>query len=205
MKLVGAIASPFVRKVRVVMAEKKIEYQFIQEDVWSPESTIQALNPLGKVPTLIMEDGGAVFDSRVICEYLDTVSPVHKLYPAGSRSRIEVKTWEALADGLCDAAILWRLEMTQRPPEQRSQKWLDRQMQKVHASLEAMATGLKGKTWCADSKYTLADIALGCALGYLDFRFPEIDWRASHPDLNTYATKILARAAFVETNPNQII
>ena len=138
MKLIGAITSPYVRKVRVVMAEKKLDYQFILEDVWSADTTIMTSNPLGKVPCLVMEGGEAVFDSRVIVEYLDTRSPVSRLIPEGSRERIEVRTWEALADGVLDAAILARLEATwaHRTAEQRSQAWIDRQLGKIHASLK---------------------------------------------------------------------
>ena len=112
MKLIGSNASPYVRKVRIVMAEKKLDYQFVQENVWADETGISKSNPLGKVPCLVMEGGEAVFDSRVIVEYLDTLSPVGKLIPAQGRERAEVKTWEALADGLVDAAILARLEAT---------------------------------------------------------------------------------------------
>ena len=90
MKLLGSLASPYVRKVRIVMAEKKLEYEFVLEDVWSPDSTITEANPLGKVPCLIMEDGGAMFDSRVIVEYLDTMSPVGKLIPGSGRERASV-------------------------------------------------------------------------------------------------------------------
>jgi glutathione S-transferase len=201
MKLIGAIGSPYVRKVRVVMAEKKIEFQFIPEDVWNTDTTISKLNPLGKVPTLIMEDGGAVFDSRVICEHLDTVSPLHKLMPPVGRSRIEVKTWEALADGLCDAAIAWRLENMMHPVEHVSQKWQDRQMKKIHDCLDAFALGIGSKNYCAEGKYTLADVAVGCALGYLDFRFSNIEWRTLHPNLAAYTQKLFARPAFIETMP----
>lgn len=112
MKLIGSPTSPYVRKVRVVLAEKKLDYRFQTEDVWSEETAINASNPLGKVPCLVMEGGEAVFDSRVIVEYLDTLSPVGRLIPAQGRERAEVKTWEALADGVLDAAILARLEAT---------------------------------------------------------------------------------------------
>jgi glutathione S-transferase len=201
LRLVGSLTSPYVRKVRIVMAEKRIECQLEQEDVWSPESNIQQSNPLGKVPCLIMEDGGAVFDSRVIVEYLDTMTPVAKLIPATGRERVEVRTWEALADGLLDAAIAVRLEQTQRPPEQQSQKWIDRQMGKVNAALEAMAHGADGKNWCHNNVYSLADIAVGCALGYLDFRFPQIDWRARHPSLDKLYAKLSSRQSFIDTAP----
>ena len=173
MKLIGAVTSPYVRKVRVVMAEKKLDYQFVMEDVWAAETTITESNPLGKVPCLVMEGGEALFDSRVIVEYLDTLSPVGKLIPAMGRERAEVKTWEALADGLLDAAILARLEANWagRSKAQRSQPWIDRQMHKIEACLKAMGQGLGDKPFCAGIHMSLADIAVGCALGYLDFRF----------------------------------
>ncbi len=201
LRLVASLTSPYVRKVRIVMAEKRIECQLDIEDVWSPESKIQESNPLGKVPCLIMEDGGAVFDSRVIVEYLDTMTPVAKLIPQAGRERVEVRTWEALADGLLDASILARLEQTQRPPEQQSQKWIGRQMGKVDASLEAMANGLENKNWCHNNAYSLADIAVGCALGYLDLRFAQIDWRGRYPSLEKLYTKLAARQSFIDTAP----
>src|SRR3954469_5147111 len=111
MKLIGSLTSPYVRKVRVVMAEKKLDFQFVQEDPWSSDAVMKS-NPLGKVPVLVMEGGEAVFDSRVIVEYIDTRSPVGKLIPDAGRERTEVRTWEALGDGLQDAAILARLEQT---------------------------------------------------------------------------------------------
>jgi glutathione S-transferase len=192
-----------VRKVRIVMAEKRIEYHLELEDVWSPESKIREFNPLGKVPCLIMEDGGAVFDSRVIVEYLDTMTPVSKLLPPSGRERAEVRTWEALGDGLVDAAILARLERTQRPREQQSQPWIERQMGKVNAGLAAMSRGLADKAWCNGHGYTVADIAAGCALGYLDFRFPEIGWRDAYPNLAKLYEKLAARPSFAETQPPQ--
>jgi glutathione S-transferase len=199
LRLIGSLTSPYVRKVRIVMAEKRIECDFVLEDVWAPGTTIQQANPLGKVPCLIMEDGGAVFDSRVIVEYLDTVTPVARLIPTDSRGRVEVRTWEALADGVNDAAILVRLERTQRPPEQQSEAWVERQMGKVNAALAAMSGGLADKPWCNGHGYSLADIAVGCALGYLDFRFPSIDWRGPYPNLAKLYEKLAARQSFIDT------
>ena len=203
MKLIGAITSPYVRKVRVVMAEKKLDYSFIAENVWAENSTIGESNPLGKVPCLIMEGGEALFDSRVIVEYLDTLSPVGKLIPSLGRERAEVKTWEALADGLLDAAILARLEATWdgRTKAQRSQAWIDRQLSKITASLKAMNKGLAEKPFCSGIHLSLADIAVGCALGYLEFRFPEIEWRADHANLAKLQDKLMLRASFLDTQP----
>lgn len=203
MKLIGSLTSPYVRKVRVVLAEKKLDYQFELEDVWSSDRII-ASNPLGKVPCLVMEGGEAVFDSRVIVEYVDTLSPVGRLIPERGRERAEVRTWEALADGVLDAAVAVRLEQTWsgRADGQRSQAWVERQMSKVHASLAAMNTGLADKPWCCNGNHlTLADVSVGCALSYLDFRFPQIDWRDSHANLLRLTDKLFTRASFIESQP----
>ncbi len=202
MKLIGSVSSPYVRKVRIVMAEKKLEYRFVEEDVWGSDA-ILAANPLGKVPCLVMEGGEAVFDSRVIVEYLDARSPLARLIPEPNRERTEVRTWEALADGILDALILARLEANWagRTAEQRSQAWIDRQMVKVNASLVAIATGVAAKPWCTGIHMTLADVAVGCALGYLDFRFPQVAWRAEHPNLAKLADKLNARQSFIDTAP----
>ena len=203
LKLIGATTSPYVRKVRIVMAEKKLDYAFVQENVWAADTTISHANPLGKVPCLIMEAGEALFDSRVIVEYLDILSPVGRLIPASGRERAEVKTWEALADGLLDASILARLEATWpgRTDEQRSQAWIDRQLGKVHDSLKAMSTGLGDKPFCSGIHLTLSDIAVGSALGYLDFRFPEINWRDAHPNLARLQDKLMQKQSFIDTIP----
>ncbi len=203
MKLIGSLTSPYVRKVRVVMAEKKLDYQFVLEDVWANGTNISESNPLGKVPCLVMEAGEAIFDSRVIVEYLDTLSPVGKLIPAQSRERVEVKTWEALADGMSDAGILARMEAVwvERPDAQRSQAWIDRQMGKVDASLKAMARGLAEKPYCSGIHLSLSDISVGCALGWLDFRFPEVAWRSSYPNLAKLQDKLMQRQSFIDTKP----
>ncbi|MDY7576782.1 glutathione S-transferase N-terminal domain-containing protein [Herbaspirillum sp. RTI4] len=201
MKLIASLASPYVRKVRIVMLEKKIDYELVLEDVWNEASTIQQFNPLGKVPCLMMDDGGAMFDSRVIVEYLDTLTPVGKLIPPNSRERAEVKCWEALADGLLDAAVLVRLEKTQRTVKQQSPVWLTRQWSKVDASLKAMSVGLGERAFCAGKNYTLADVAVGCALGWLSFRFPEVTWRDDYPELAKLFDKLSERPSFKETTP----
>ncbi|WP_077036207.1 glutathione S-transferase family protein [Pelomonas sp. KK5] len=206
MKLIGSLTSPYVRKVRVVMAEKKLDYQFVLEDVWGSDAILK-MNPLGKVPCLVMEGQdsitGAVFDSRVICEYVDTLSPVGKLIPERGRERTEVRTWEALADGVMDASILARLEQTWtgRADVERSSAWVERQMTKVHASIAAMGAGLGERNWCSGNHFSLADISVGCALSYMDFRFPSIDWRTAQPNLAKHYEKLAARQSFIDTEP----
>ncbi|MGK8888524.1 glutathione S-transferase family protein [Burkholderia gladioli] len=201
MKLIGSLSSPYVRKARIVLAEKKIDYKLELKNVWAADTTIHAANPLGKVPCLVMEDGAAVFDSRVICEYVDTLSPVGKLIPASGRERVEVRCWEALGDGVLDASVGIRIENVQRTPEQRSEAWIARQQRKIDDGLVAMSQGLGGKPWCAGNHYTLADVTLGCALGYLDFRMPELGWRERHPNLDKHYQKLSQRQTFIDTVP----
>ena len=202
MKLIGSLTSPYVRKVRIVMAEKKLDYQLELEDVWASDRISQS-NPLGKVPCLVMEGGEAMFDSRVIVEYMDTLSPVSRLIPERGRERAEGRTWEALADGVVDAAIAVRLEQTYagRTEAQRSTAWIDRNMGRIHAGIAAMSKGLGDKPYCAGIHLTLADIAVGCALSYIDFRFSHIDWRASHANLAKLSDKLALRASFIDTAP----
>jgi glutathione S-transferase len=206
MKLIGSTTSPYARKVRIVLAEKKLDYQFVLEDVWASDEILK-MNPLGKVPCLVMEGqdsiSGAMFDSRVIVEYLDGLSPVGKLIPERGRERAEVRSWEALADGVLDAAILVRLERTWagRSAEQRSDAWVQRQLGKVNSGLAAMATGLGEKAWCAGSHFSLADVALICCLDWLSFRFPELGWRDAYPNLARHADKLAARPSIADTVP----
>lgn len=204
MTLIGSPPSPFVRKVRVVLAEKKLDYKLVMENVWAEDTTIADINPLGQVPCLLLEGMPALFDSRVIVEYLDTLSPVGKLCGQTGRERAEIKTWEALADGLMDAAILARMEQVWpgRAEHERSANWVARQMHKVDAALATMSAGLAGKPHCAGGvQPSLADLAVGCALGYLDFRFPAIDWRARHPNLAQLQGRLMTRPSFLETVP----
>lgn len=201
MKLIGSLTSPYVRKVRIVFKEKKVEVDLELENVWAADTKIGATNPLGKVPCLIADDGEAIYDSRVIAEYADGLSPVSMLIPADNRERAVVKTWEALADGIMDAGILARLERTLRPAEQQSQTWYDRQMGKIDAALREMSEQLGENPWCHGNQMTLADIAVGCAIGYLLFRFPEVKWQTQYLNLDRLYQKLLQRPSFIETVP----
>ncbi|WP_027017024.1 glutathione S-transferase family protein [Comamonas composti] len=203
MKLIGSTSSAYVRKVRIVLAEKRLEYQFVQENPWDQEQTPGTGNPLGKVPRLVMDGCDAMFDSRVIVEYLDTLSPVGKLIPGTGRERAEVKSWEALADGLLDAGALARLEATWpgRSSDQRCQAWMERQLGKVRAALAVMSQGLGDKSYCCGVHFTLADVCVGSALGWLDLRFPEIAWRDEHPNLALLFAKLAERPSFASTRP----
>ena len=201
MKLIGTLTSPYVRKVRMVAIEKHIELEFVVDIPWNADTKVSDSNPLGKVPVLVLDDGSTLFDSRVIVEYLDTVTPVSRLIPEGSRQRIAVKRWEALADGITDAAALIFIERAQRPPEHQSQAWIARQEQTVTRGLDAMEIDLGEKKWCTGDLMNLSDIAVGCALGYLDFRFAEMNWREAHPNLAKLAERLNETQPFKDTAP----
>lgn len=203
MKLIGSLTSPYVRKVRIVMAEKKLDYELVLDDVWAKDAQIQEHNPLGKVPCLIMDDQGSLFDSRVIVEYLDTLSPVGRLIPQHGRDRAAVKCWEAIADGVLDAAITIRVEHTQRPPELRSEPWIQRQRDKIVAALESMSSTLGEDSFCMGVNFSLADIAVGCALSYIELRYPDISWRTNYPNLARLQDKLDSRPSFDSTRPSQ--
>lgn len=200
LNLIASPTSPYVRKVRVALAEKKIEYQMVNASPWEPGNPVHAYSPLGKVPVLVLDDGTQLFDSRVIVEYLDTVSPVSRLIPEPNRQRIEVKRWEALADGICDATQAIVLEH-RRPVKQQNKDWIERQRQKIGAGVAELARELGDKAWCNGEAYTLADIATGCALGYLELRYAELDWRREHSNLAKFAEKLAKRPSFQETAP----
>jgi len=200
MKLIASLTSPFARKVRVVAAEKHIDYDLVVDVPWEANTRVPSYNPLGKVPVWVMEDGKTLFDSRVIVEYLDSVSPVGHLLPKEPRPRILVKRWEALADGICDAAATVFLER-KRPPEQQSQEWIQRQMSKITAGIEAMSEDLGDQEWCTGEFFNLSDIATGCALGYLQLRFPELEWCRQHPNLSALHERLMQRPAFRDSVP----
>lgn len=200
MKLIGSLTSPYVRKVRIVLAEKKIDCELVLESPWSEGNPVSAYSPLGKVPVLVLDDGSNLFDSRVIVEYLDGLTPNNRLIPTGGRERIAVRRWEALADGICDAATTALLE-SRRSEGERSASWIERQEQKVGLCLADAAAGLGEQAWCHGNGLSLADIALGCALGYLEFRFPANDWAVRYPNLSGFRERLMHRASFADTVP----
>ena len=201
MKLLGSPASPYTRKVRIVLAEKRIECDTENVDVQPVENPVNSHNPLGKIPTLVLDDGTALYDSRVIVEFLDSVSPISRLIPDDMRDRVAVRRWEALADGVLDAGLLARYESLREKNEQ-SAAWSAKQLARMRRGMEQMRSELDGRPWCHNGRYSLADIAVGCCLGWLAFRKPGgVDWHAQYPGLAQHYKKLMERQPFADTVP----
>jgi glutathione S-transferase len=195
MKLISASTSPFARKVRVVLAEKNVEYRLVEQSPWDAGYPMHAYSPLGKVPVLMLDDGTALYDSRVIVEYLDDLAPMPRLIPESSGQRLAVKRWEALADGVSDAIFSIAIER-RRPASLQSEDWVERQRRKIADGIAALARELDQKPWCNGDAYSLADVATGCALVYLDLRQPDLGWREQFSNLARLAEKLGERPAF---------
>jgi glutathione S-transferase len=201
MKLLASTASPYTRKVRIVLTEKKIDCEMEQVDVAAMDNPVNAYNPLGKIPTLVLDDGTALYDSRVIVEFLDGKSPISRLIPDDLRERVAVRRWEALADGVLDAGLLVRYESL-REAHERSQAWTDKQLARIKRGMAQMASEHAERPWCHSERYSLADIAVGCCLGWLDFRKPgAVDWLREYPGLAKHYEKLMGRPAFADTVP----
>ena len=201
MKLYGSRTSPYVRKVSIVMIEKRIECEFVEDNVWGADTKVTLYNPLTKVPVLVLDDGMALYDSRVIVEYLDGVTPVSRLIPDGGRERALVKRWEALGDGITDAGITVFLERKREQGAQ-SKDWITRQLGKVDFAIAAAAREMGDREYCYGLSLTLADISLACGLLWLEFRMPEIQWRVNHPNLKKWIERLEAIESFADTKPS---
>lgn len=202
MKLIGTYTSPFVRKVRIVLAEKKIDCEFLVESPWVAGNDIGRYNPLGKIPVLVLDDETPLFDSRVIVEHLDTGTPNNKLMPASGRERILVKRWEALGDELSEASVTAYIEGKRKKGE-KSESWIERQRNRIVNTLAYVNEELGERAWLHGNSLSLADIAVGTALGHLDFRHPDYDWRSQNPNLARLFEKLTQRQSFMDTVPKE--
>ena len=200
MKLIASKTSPYARKVRIVLAERHLDAELMEENVWVADSKIQLYNPLGKIPALVLDDGTVLYDSRVIVEYLDGVTPGSRLIPDNNRDRAMVKRWEALGDGIADAGIAIFLER-KRPVEAQGGDWITRQFSKLDSAIAAAARELGERKFCHGEVFTLADIALACALLWVSFRLPEVQWRETYPHLAAWAERMALRQEFIDTKP----
>lgn len=200
MKLLYTVNSPYARKVRVVAAEKHTEIEMEEVNLLDPDCIVKQYNPLGKIPVLILDDGDSLYDSCVIAEYLDNRTPLAHLIPQNHGAKIWVRRWEALADGVCDAAIATIFEKRKSDAMQDPAN-IARQMAKVTRGLETLNLDLTKKKWCVEETFSLADIALGCLLGYLDLRLKDLDWKIQYPNLAKHFAAMQKRPSFKNSGP----
>lgn len=200
MKLLYSPTSPYARKVRVVAIEKHIDMEMVAVVLSAPDCPVNDHNPLGKIPVLIMDDDESLFDSRVIVEYLDNRTPLARLIPQEHSTKIWVRRWEALADGICDAAVLALME-SRRPENLQDAGFIAKQTGKVERGLKALSDELGDSKWCVDDTFSLADIAMGCVLGYLQLRFKDINWQKQYPNLAKHYAELMKRPSFKDTAP----
>ncbi|HSF96316.1 MAG TPA: glutathione S-transferase N-terminal domain-containing protein [Thermohalobaculum sp.] len=200
MKLIIASPSPFARKARIALHEKGLPFEEVMDVPWNPDTVAPSHNPLGKIPVLILEDGSAIYDSRVIVEYLETLGAPPALIPADPAARIAARRIEALADGICDAVVLTVLEQSRREGL-RSADWIARQRHKIALGTAELARLLGGRAFFVGEALTLADIAAGAALAYLDLRAPDYGWREQFPELAAFSARMEARQSFTRTRP----
>lgn len=205
MKLLYTVNSPYARKVRVLALEKQIPLDLEAMTLADPNSPIHQHNPLGKVPTLVLDNDEALYDSKVIVEYLDLLPSDTHLIPQENDGKIQVRRWEALADGLCDAAVAVMLEQ-RRDEAQQVPAVLERQMRKVTQALTQLDHDLRKKKWCVNEKFSLADIALGCSLGYVNLRFKDHrwggkTWQQQFPNVAKHYGVLVKRPSFKQTMP----
>lgn len=200
MKLLYTPNSPYARKVRIVALEKHIDIELQEVVLADPDCPVKNYNPLGKVPVLVLDDNDSVYDSKVIVEYLDNRAPGAHLIPQDSTSKMITRRWESLADGICDAAVSAMLE-SRREPAQQSQANIDKQLAKVLLGLEVLNLDITKKKWCVNETFSLADIALGCMLGYIDLRFKHLQWQDKFPNLAKHYNVLVKRPSFKLSMP----
>jgi glutathione S-transferase len=200
MKLLYSLTSPYARKVRIVAAEKRIAVDLVEVVLADPDCPVQQYNPLGKIPVLVLDDGDSLYDSSVIVDYLDQRTPISHLIPQETKPKFQVKRWESLSDGVCDAAVAVMLE-NRRPEKLRDPAWIVKQMTKVGRGLQLLNDDLADSEFCVADRFSLADIALGCLLGYLSLRFADLDIAKNYPNLNRHYHAMMTRVSFQETAP----
>jgi glutathione S-transferase len=195
MKLLGTFNSPYVRKVRLCLLEKNIPHEYLVDAPREPGSQVARVNPLGRIPALILDDESCVFDSPVIAEYADSLNDTPVLIPRNDAlARMRVRRWEALADGIMDSAVLVRTERI-RPAEKQEADNIVRPNDAITRALSFASVQLGQNEWCEGTSITLADLALVSSLIYLDLRQAERDWRGAHPNLAAWFERIGGRAS----------
>ncbi len=199
MKLLGGSGSPYVRKVRIVLEEKHVAYEHM--DVRAASAEVAQANPLAKIPTLVCDDGTSIYDSCVIVEYVDGLIALPRLIPETFAARIDAKRWEALGDGIVEATVSISHENRMPEAQRKDADWYAKLQKKIDGGLAAMEKDLGAKNFCQGDAFTLADVACGNALGYLDRALPEFEWRKAHPNLDRMLQRLMTRDSFKKTLP----
>jgi glutathione S-transferase len=200
MKLYASPASSFARKIRVMLIEKGIQHELELLNLWEPNE-LQKTNPIGKVPALTLDDGRVLINSPLIADYLDSKYPSPRLIPADTDARLEVRSREALADGTMDAVAASIYEARFHDEATRSQPWLDRQRGKLEAGFAALERALGGRAWLVGDSMSLADIAIGCHLGFIIARAPQFFSREKCPNLERLWNTLEGRESFKKSAP----
>ena len=200
MKLIGSLTSPYVRKVRVVLAEKNLPYDFVNDPPWAADSVVPDYNPLGRVPALVTDDGTTLFDSNILIEYLELSAPVPAFLEREPRAALQQKQLIVLADGIMEAGIAILLE-GRRPLQKQQAEWVGRQHGKIERGLAALEKHASDREWLHGGAISAADITAGCMLFWLDFRMAGFDWRAQFPALRVLAERLGTRPSFAQTVP----
>ncbi|MCS2148784.1 glutathione S-transferase [Scandinavium manionii] len=199
MKLIGSYTSPFVRKISVILLEKGITFEFINEMPYNAESGVAKYNPLGKVPALVTDDGECWFDSPIIAQYIELLDIAPAMMPRDTKAALRMRQLESLADGIMDAGLVSVREQA-RPAAQQSPDELLRQREKITRSLDALEEYAANGTLKAD-ELNLATIAVACAVGYLNFRRVSPGWCAKRPHLVKLVEALFQRDSFARTEP----
>jgi glutathione S-transferase len=200
LKLISATPSPYARKVRIALAEKGIPFELITEVPWNSTTATPKYNPLEKLPVLLLEDGGSVYESRFILEWIEAKLPGPSMLPEDLDDMLFARRVEVVCDGVCDALVVLFWER-HRPEEQQSTEWKARQMRKVDGGMRALAEWAGTREFVVGERFGLADIATGTVCRYLDVRFPDYPWRERHPDLSAYSDRMERRPSFMSSVP----
>ena len=201
MKLISATPSPYARKVRIALAEKNIPFELITEVPWNSDTSVPQYNPLEKLPVLLLDDGGAVYESAFILEWLEKKYPEPALMPAETDAYLEARRFMVLADGVCDAFLIYFFE-TLRAPEHQSAPWIARQLRKIERGVAALARDIGDRDYAVGDRLSLADISVIAPLGWFAVRFPAFDWRGKYPNLARYYDRLNERPSFNATVPS---
>ena len=201
-RLYVSLTSPYARKARIAAAENRVPFEMIVDVPWNEDTRITDHNPLGKVPVWVTPAGMAIFDSRVIVEYIDGISASGQLVPTELHARIAVKRWEALADGVMDASLVIFAERRKRPAELQYPDWVARQFGKIHRGLRLLSDELGDRSFYHAASLTLADIAVASALGYIGLRFgDDFSWQQDYPSLAAFYERMMQRPSVRDTVP----